>query len=237
MDHLHLLEVHEFKNKIHLGVYGDGGYIYGSLGDEKYDCYISAGASNEESFTRSFLRDNNMNEFNSYAFDGTIQRYPYEYTTNIAFVRKNIGDVNNDNTTNLHELIDKYNKIFIKMDIEGGEYPWISSLSEEQLQNISQIVMEFHGLTDDEWGCSYQDKVKCLEKMSRTHYIIHAHGNNYGKVVNGFPDVLELTYVNKKYFEIKPELNKTVLPMPNFDFPNDPYQPDINLDRYPFTTE
>jgi hypothetical protein len=235
MNHLHLLEVHEFNTKIRQGAHGDGGYIHGVLDNFEYDCYISAGVSNEESFTRGFMIDNNMNEFNSYAFDGTIARYPYEYTTNIAFIRKNIGSINDNNVTNLHGLIEKYERIFLKMDIEGGEYPWLNSLTEEQLGKFSQIAIEFHGLTDDEWGCSYDEKVKCLEKLSRTHYIIHAHGNNYGKVVNGFPDVLELTYVNKKYFGIKPELNKIALPMANFDFPNDPYQKDIDLGGYPFT--
>jgi len=235
MNHLHLLEVHEFDNKIRLGLHGDGGYVFGSLDNEKYDCYISAGVSDEESFTHGFIRDNNMNEFNSYAFDGTIQRYPYEYTTNIAFIRKNIGGVNNDHVTNLHGLIDKYENIFLKMDVEGGEYPWLNSLSEEQLSKFSQIVIEFHGLTDDNWGCSYDDKVKCLEKLTKTHYIIHAHGNNHGKVVEGFPDVLELTYVNKKYFATKPELNKIPLPMANFDFPNKKGVEDIDMKTYPFT--
>lgn len=29
---------------------------------------------------------------------------------------------------------------------------------------------------------------------------IHAHGNNHGTVVNNIPDVIELTYINKNYF-------------------------------------
>uniref|UniRef100_A0A6C0DQN7 Methyltransferase FkbM domain-containing protein n=1 Tax=viral metagenome TaxID=1070528 RepID=A0A6C0DQN7_9ZZZZ len=229
MNNLELLKVYNFDNKIRLGARFDGGYIYGGLDNEVYDCYISAGVFNEESFTRAFISDNNMNEFNSYAFDGTIDRYPYEYTNKIAFIKKNIGGINDENTTNLFPLFERYNNIFIKMDIEGGEYPWLQSMNENKLKKIKQIVIEFHGLTDDGFGCKYEDKIKCLEKLANTHYIIHAHGNNCGDVVNGFPDVLELTYVNKDYFAEEPPRNRVKLPIPNFDFPNDSTKDEIDL--------
>jgi uncharacterized Rossmann fold enzyme len=90
------------------------------------------------------------------------------------------------------------------MDIEGGEYPWLLQIDETQLNKFKQIVIEFHGITNDSWGCNYNDKVKCLEKLLNTHYLIHAHGNNYGPVQNNIPDVIELTYVNKNYFETPP---------------------------------
>ena len=32
----------------------------------------------------------------------------------------------------------------MKMDIEGGEIPWINSLNDEQMNNFQQIVIEFH---------------------------------------------------------------------------------------------
>ena len=83
-------------------------------------------------------------------------------------------------------------------------------------------------------GCNYNDKVKCLEKLSNTHYIIHAHGNNYGPVVNNIPDVIELTYVNKSYFGEVPELNKTPLPTPGLDYPNCQNRKDIDLNCLPF---
>lgn len=155
-----------------------------------------------------------MNEYNSFAFDGTIHRYPYQYTKNISFINKNISNINNDMHTNLHVLLERYNNIFVKMDIEGGEYPWLLSLKPEQLQNIKQILIEFHGTSDNKWGCKNEDKIKCLEKLSQTHYIVHAHGNNYAGVVNNIPLVIELTYVNKSCFDSPPELNTQPLPDP-----------------------
>jgi hypothetical protein len=60
-----------------------------------YDCYISAGVSNEESFSRDFINKYNMTSQNSFAFDGTINNYPYEYTKNITFYKKNIDGSRN----------------------------------------------------------------------------------------------------------------------------------------------
>ena len=137
-------------------------------------------------------------------------------------------------------LASKYTNIFLKMDIEGGEYPWLLTFDEELLHNFKQIVIEFHGITNDGWNTCYNDKVKCLEKLAKTHYIVHAHGNNYGPVLNKISDVIELTYVNKKYFESEgesknePALNTKPLPIPGLDFPNNPNNKDIYLNFYPF---
>ena len=233
MNNLSLLEVYQFEQKIRCGSNNDGGYVLAEL-DGEYDCYISAGISNEESFSRDFINKYNMTEYNSFGFDGTINNYPYNYTQKISFIKKNINSFNDDNNSNLNFLINNYNNIFLKMDIEGGEYPWLLEIDESQLNKFKQIVIEFHGITNDGWGCSYDDKVKCLEKLSKTHYIVHAHGNNFGPVTNNIPDVIELTYVNKNYFNSTPEFNSQPLPIPNLDFGNHTDTNDINLNFYPF---
>ena len=179
MNNLELLEVYNFDKKVRCGVNCDGGYVFAEL-DGKYDCYISAGISNEESFSRDFINKYNMNEYNSFGFDGTINNYPYNYTNKISFIKKNINSFNDDKNSNLSFLMDNYDNIFLKMDIEGGEYPWLLSIDESRLNKFKQIVIEFHGITQNGWNCHYNDKVKCLEKLSKTHYIVHAHGNNYG---------------------------------------------------------
>lgn len=233
MNNLELLQVYEFDKKARFGANCDGGYVFAEL-DGEYDCYISAGISNEESFSRDFIEKYNMNEYNSFGFDKTIDNYPYEYTKKINFIKKNIGGFNDDNNSNLSILMNTYKNIFLKMDIEGGEYPWLLNTDEKQLSNFKQIVIEFHGITNDGWGTSYSDKIKCLEKLSKTHYIIHIHGNNYGPTVNNIPDVIELTYVNKSYFNSIPKFNTIPLPIPNLDFPNNTGSCDINLNFYPF---
>ena len=233
MNHLELLEVYNFDKKARCGLKCDGGYVFAELEGE-YDCYISAGVSDQESFSGDFINKYNMDKNNNFAFDGTVDDFPYQYTKNIQFIKKNINNLNDDNNTNLSFLTDKYNNIFLKMDIEGGEFPWLLQIDESQLIKFKQIVIELHGITNDGWGCSYNDKVKCLEKLSKTHYIIHAHGNNHGPVVNGIPDVIELTYVKKTYFDSVPELNKHPLPIDNLDFSNNTSRNDIKLNYYPF---
>ena len=85
MNNLELLKVYNFDKKIRCGVNTDGGYVFADL-DGEYDCYISAGISDEESFSRDFINKYNMNKYNSYGFDGTITNYPYNYTNKITFI-------------------------------------------------------------------------------------------------------------------------------------------------------
>jgi hypothetical protein len=237
MSHLYFLTVYQHDEKIRLGVEQDGGYVFGyNIGD--YDCYISAGVSNEESFSRDFIKKFSMDKSQCYAFDATINDYPYEYTNEITFIKKNIGPEQTDVTTNLKEYNGKYKDIFLKMDIEGGEYPWLESLNENDLLHYKQIVIEFHGINDDSWNTLYSKKLNCLKKLANTHYLIHAHGNNWGGIQyinNSFvPDVIELTYVRKDILKY-PFFNTTALPIHNIDFKNNINNPEINLNHAPFT--
>ena len=247
-----LLEVYHFENKIRLGTNGDGGYVICKL-EGDYDCYITCGVANEASFDRDFLKlYKNIGKNNSFAFDGTIKDYPWRYTKDITFIKKNISNFNDINHTNLDNLINKYDKIFLSIDIEGGEYPWLLSLTEDKLQKFKQICIEFHGLNDNTWGSSLSDKIKCLKKLNQTHYIMHAHGNNYGAgglhaklrgffrkgmgtgIRNNIPNVLELTYINKNYLLDIPGKNTTLLPIKGLDFPNKKNKADYVLCHYPF---
>ena len=84
-----------------------------------------------------------------------------------------------------------------------------------------------------QWGHSMEDKLKCLEKIQLTHYIVHAHGNNNDQSSSQIPNVLELTYVNKDYFKIPPDLNTTPFPT-KLDFPNKKSVPQLIMNKYPF---
>lgn len=234
--YLQYLQVYNCNKKIRLGSNNDGGYVIADLNDG-YDCYISAGVSDEESFSRDFINLYKTDYKNSFAFDGTILRYPTQYTRNISFIRKNIAPYSSRKTRNLSVLIDSFDSIFLKMDIEGSEYNWINSLSTEQLKKFKQIVIEFHGINDDSWNIKFADKEACFEKLANTHYLVHAHANNYETtttVANNLPipNVIELTYVNKNILEV-PSQNTDKLPC-SLDRPNCSSNPDINLSFYPF---
>lgn len=234
---LNLLTVHQFDHKKRLGESHDGGYVIGVLNEETpYDCYISAGLGAYDNFSLDFIKMYHLNETNSFGFDGTIQNHPYGETNIITFVSKNISDRNDNQCTNLSDLIEKYDHIFLKMDIEGGEYPWILSLRDDQLIKFKQIVIEFHGIYDNGWGTSFSNKHICLEKLARFHYLIHAHGNNCAhRNELGIPYVIEFTYVNKNCFSSMPMLNTTPLPIPDIDSPNSNIHADFDLNFIPFT--
>jgi len=212
------VQIHAWEQKVRLGNKHDGGYVIADNAGS-YDCYLSCGVAYDESFSRDFIRKFFMNETNSFAFDGTIERYPWECTTNVSFIRKNISDTRDDENTDLHYYLERYKDVFLKMDIEGGEYKWFPKAN---LKNIKQMVIEFHSIRKPSFN-------ECLKKLTNTHVIIHVHGNNYSDNLN----VVELTCLRRDVAESW-SLNKTLFPIEGLDGPNNPHAPDIFLGSQPF---
>ena len=255
-NYLDVLRVYDVEpsKKVRLGINRDGGYVIAEVSAAEvsaaeapvYDCYISAGVSNEESFTRDFLARYSagcsLDESNCFAFDGTIQSYPTQYTDKITFFKKNIGGgvEDTDSETNLRFVLDKYSRVFLKMDIEGGEYPWLMRMTADDLRKIRQVVIEFHGITGAGWGAEFHQKWACMKKLAETHFIVHAHGNNYSHCASGIPDVIELTCIERSYFMevmgggVAPPMNRVPMPIPGLDFPNNDGHGDYPLNFYPF---
>jgi hypothetical protein len=199
--------------KKRLGKNYDGGYIIAEIPNIKYTILLAGGIENDISFEEDFVNKYPID--NAYAFDGTINKLPKE-NSKIIFIKKNIGFNNDDKNTNLHDIIDANESIFVKMDIEGGEIPWIKSLSDKQMDKFEQIVMEFHSPFSNA-------EIDVFDKINKNHYLIHFHGNNCCGVRNHngvmIPNVFECTYLHKKYFADIPELNKELIPG-NLDMKN-----------------
>ena len=230
------LNLYHINNKIRLGNKFDGGYVIAdNIGD--YDVYISAGIGEDESFSNDFLRKYNV--INSGAFQYDIEKLPRNFPRNLIFYKRNISDISDDKNANLKFFINNYNNIFLKMDIEGSEFLWFNSLTRDDLKKFKQFVVEFHGINDDSFGYSYQTKLHVFNKLSETHYLVHAHGNNFcvpdvsnveGKNI---PNVIELTYVRKDMIK-NPVLNNIKLPIENLDYPCNTNSKDISLNFKPF---
>ena len=213
--------------KIRLGKDFDGGYIICEIPNITYSILLAGGIQNDISFEEDFV--NKYHNTKCFAFDGTIKNLPKKHD-NIFFIKKNIGFKNNENTTNLHTIINDNNSIFVKMDIEGGEIPWVQSLSDEQLNKFEQIVMEFHyPFTEGE--------VEVFDKINKNHYLIHFHGNNCCGVRNHrdviIPNIFECTYLHKKYFTDITELNTDLIPS-NLDMKNMQCYNEIIINYPPF---
>lgn len=105
----------------------------------------------------------------------------------------------------------------------------------EQLSRFKQIVMECHGINNDSWGFPYSLKRDCLEKLTKTHYLVHAHGNNSRSTTHYIPNIIGLTYIRKNMLEGEPVLNASHLPIEGLDFPNNKNRPDHAMNMPPFT--
>jgi len=221
------MELRVYKSefpKQRIGRNNDGGYVICNIPDIKYDVLISGGIENDTSFEDDFL--NKYSDIECYAYDGTILQSP-SINPKFHWIKKNIGFHENSNETNLHNLINSYKSIFIKMDIEGHELKWIESLSLDQLQNISQIVIEFH--------LPFTPRHKLMfQKLNQVFVLLHLHVNNCNyRIINNMPCYFECTYINKKYLTKSLEFNTDPIPS-LIDQPNIPLYPDVYLNFEPY---
>jgi len=227
--------------KIRLGTSGDGGYVI--VDNFRYDLLLGCGINDDINFEYDFCNKYNTNCF---VFDGTINNLPKTHK-NITFIKKNIGIVNSNTTDNLFDILNTYKNIFLKMDIETWEYHWFNILSFEQLNNISQMVIEFHYthldnelvvkcFNDRSKYLSQSFRINILKKIRNTHVLVHFHCNNscktciYNDII--LPNVYECTFVRKDLIETI-SLNSKSLP-DTLDIKNSKNEPEFILNYFPF---
>jgi hypothetical protein len=196
--------------------------------------YISAGVGTEESFTWDFLTLAGLPPpFEAWAFDGTVAAFPPQYIPKgwrVYFVRRNIDPEMTAYTANLHRLIAAHSNIFLKMDIEGSEYAWLAGLTDEQMGRFCQIVVEFHDINGAGGGGTKELFTAVWEKVQRTHWVAHIHGNNYGGTGDdGRPNVIEVTFVRQdvRAGMFVAEKDIVIAPIAGLDWPNRCGWPDI----------
>lgn len=240
LDFMIIFKTEHLKKRI--GNENDGGYVI--LDGFDYDLLLSCGISNDTSFENNFLELNKSTQ--CYAFDGTINSLPKNSNKNINFIQKNISKENSEKCSNMLDIIENNDNIFLKMDIETWEYDWIKILEEKHLNKFKQIVIEFHfAFTYSEeifkkfsYPIEVIEKIECIKKISNTHYLVHFHGNNCCGVCSykgiTIPNVFECTFVRKDLCN-NVSLNDKSIPDILLDKPNISNKPDITLRGYPYT--
>jgi hypothetical protein len=223
----------------------DGGYVIVNL-PGKYDLFISGGVSDDISFEEHLLQLHP--ELLCLAFDGTVKALPYSPKNNIVFIKKNLGNTNNETTTNLHEFMSNSKDIFMKMDIEGHEFRIMPTLIENNyIQKIKQLVIEIHSPGDIQLYPDYfqgladiqnEHMFGLLNKLNNTHTLVHFHPNNGCKMQSiegiNLPHVFELTYIRNDFIT---EKIRNTEPLPTkLDMRNIISNPEYNLSGYPYTT-
>lgn len=115
--------------------------------------------------------------------------------------------------------------VFLKMDIEGGEYDVVPHVAAHAAR-FACVVVEFHGI--GRRPARFADAISALESGFR---IVHVHGNNYGEYVAavGLPDVLETTWLSLELLPGATTPSPHRYPRAGLDWPNTPSRPDLDL--------
>jgi len=95
-------------------------------------------------------------------------------------------------------------RMLLKIDVEGCEWEAFAHCTVDTLSRFSQLVVEFHGLTNAVFGNSYALVLDVLSKLNSTHQSVHVHGNNHARALSWpgvvLPDLLEVTYASRDVY-------------------------------------
>jgi hypothetical protein len=193
-----------------LGDLMDGGYVVPRAVIDQADGLLSLGLGDNWSFDAAWHSLKPQDPIHLY--DGSVSKDSLQVTINVP-VRGNLdlkSAYDSFFTGTVQHLVqnvgpgvdqigldDCLNRlagqnIFIKMDIEGGEYALIESIMQNS-SRITGMVMEFHFCNSHR--NIFQTAVTALQKE---YVIVHLHGNNHVDIgAEGLTDCLELTLVRR----------------------------------------
>ncbi len=210
----HLLNVYHCPSKIRIGPRSDGGYVVDS--SNLSEQLISAGCNNETLFESEYLKILPNSKIKIYDQGGRCDLSNSD--PRVSFTQKFIKSI---------EDLDITDDSVLSIDIESHEINLIQESDIESLSKIKQLLIEFHF-----WNNPKECEIKDMFiKLNKVFTLVHIHANNNRRTFykNNIPQVIELTYVNKKNCNYN-HLEKSTLPTPNLDFPNNPNRADIKLD-------
>ncbi len=91
-------------------------------------------------------------------------------------------------------------RLVMKMDVEGAEWPTLLAMSDATLNQIDQLVVEFHTMKPERF-------LETIERLKRTFYIANLHWNNAVCDSSLSPmtsPAFELLLVNKELARLDP---------------------------------
>ena len=110
-------------------------------------------------------------------------------------------------------------RLVVKMDVEGAEWESFLGASDDVLQRIDQMAVEFHGFDEGRF-------LLAIDRLKRFFYLANLHWNNYACDGGAAPFhswAYEILLVNKRIGVADPA--RPVAPSP-LDQPNNPNAPD-----------
>jgi hypothetical protein len=110
--------------------------------------------------------------------------------------------------------------VLAKIDVEGAEWPALSSVGGKTMRRLAQFTVELHEPLPARISARLRN-LRTLERIGRTHAVVHVHANNYAGVdtLDGIrvPSVVEVTYLRKRGLRFAPcdETFPTAVDRPN----------------------
>ncbi len=211
----------------------DGSYLIPKL-EREFGGVISPGVGQTFDFEKNVVGTSTL----VVLIDGTVSK-PESLPSNFIFISKLLGaqDSEEGDFVSLKTVVNEYfgsaEDLVLQMDIEGGEYEVLNSLSGDELNQFALVVVEFHHLHNlefnAEWNKSLEHSILCLQKDFE---LVHTHPNNAGgffvRNFAKYPKVVETTWVRKDLVDRK--FGPSTLPNP-LDIPNDSMLEDIQFPR------
>ena len=186
---------------VRVGGKSDGGYLLPNDFEGIKYCY-SPGAGAIWTFEESL---GSKYGIKSMVCDGTIERFP-SFNSLKSFIPKNVGLAESENVISFESWVGEVGAnpgdLILQMDIEGGEYPILSSVDSEFLRKFRIIVLELHDLHLLALPSSFSYQYSQLMfKLLKNFDVVHLHPNNCGGsyIAHGtlFPKVIEITLHRK----------------------------------------
>lgn len=210
-------------DNIRLGRDYDGGYIVPKSSVKESDLLLSFGINLDWSFEIDYAKVNTASQIVCYDSTTSFLRavfysitrflyypvsrkshhlkalnvlfsYPFFWSKNVTLFQKFVKKKpTNEKSISIVEVLNSChsNKIFLKIDIEGDEYEIIDELVLNATK-FTAVAIEFH-------NCGESKFKKAAEALLNEFYISHIHINNAaGLTEQGFPHLLEISFVNKK---------------------------------------
>lgn len=211
---------------VRIGNKADGGYLVPKSVIDQADGLLSMGLGENWSFDEHWRELKPTDPVHMY--DGTVVKaslpetawqWPdrnlnamyekfFNCTPGVKHYVEMIGNGRTD--TNLKTCIDRLGveNIFLKMDIEGGEYTLIDDLIKFK-QNILCMATELHG-----FNTNRQQFQNAVAKICSEYVIVHVHANvgvpPWGS--EGLTDALEITFLRKDLCNSRTQRNELYLP-------------------------
>jgi hypothetical protein len=186
--------------KIRVGRDTDGGYVVPAELLQTSRSFLIFGVNDEDSFEMDvYSRTGSKNiilcdPFVSYTRkDSPLTFYPVGLSGESLGFMRTLPDF-------LKEYSISKDHLFLKIDIEKGEYPSFQDLTNHDLNGVDCLVIEIHGLLEKMY---HTPAGKLLDLLNESFVLYHIHANNNGmydiKENILYPDVVECTYVSKAY--------------------------------------